>query len=74
MGGKVERVKRPGGGAGDRAGQSETSLYILGVCRTLTAILIRWVRSRVIASIAQGTPSFGSVTDTTSHSGPRPPK
>ena len=59
---------------GTSASQSDTSLYILGVCRTLTAIVIRWVGSRVIASLAQVTPSIGSVTDTTSHSGPRPPK
>ncbi len=59
---------------GTSASQSDTSLYILGVCRTLTAIVIRWVGSRVIASLAQVTPSIGSATDPTSHSGPGPPK
>ncbi len=40
------------------AGHSDTSLYILGVCKTLTAIVICLVGSRVIASLAHVTPSL----------------
>ena len=58
----------------NRPADSVILLWMGGSCTTLTAIVIRSVESWVITSLAQVTPSFSSATDSTSHSGPGPPK